>query len=106
MDGFVAMNEASTAYRDAMPALVGEDGIRDFLACTAQGILIIAIPRNQASQLIYAALVALNLLHLQGKQPHQPVAAPSKPAPRELPPPPSLEDRIEIGARERANRFK
>jgi hypothetical protein len=83
---------AGKAYCDAMPMLVGEEGIRDFLACAAHGILIGAIKENKGSQLIYAAQVALSLLNLQCKQPRVPLAPPSRPAPAELPPPPSSEN--------------
>jgi len=83
---------AGKAYCDATPVLVGEEGIRDFLACTAHGVLIDAIPQNKGSQLIYAAQVALSLLNLQNKQPRMPLAPPFRPAPAELPPPPSSEN--------------
>lgn len=98
--------EACTAYCNAMPALVGEEGIRDFLACAAHGVLIGAIPQNKGTQVIYAAQVTLSLLNLQLKQPRTLLAPPSNPAPLELPPPPSPAERIEIEALKRANRFK
>lgn len=105
-EALTAALASNQAYCDAMPLLVGEEGIRDFLACAAHGIVTGAIPAKRGTSLIYAAQVALNLLHLQGKQPHASLAPPSRPAPPQLLPPPSLEDRIEIGAMERASRFK
>jgi len=57
-----ASQEAAEAYRKAMPQLSGHDGIRDFIACTAQGVLIGAIPPQQAGSLLYAAQVALGSL--------------------------------------------
>lgn len=61
-------DEGGTAYCDVMPALAGYDGIRDFLACAAQGILIGAIPPEKGGQLIYAAQVALNIYHSDPRQ--------------------------------------
>ena len=90
--GLDAAGAAGSAYCDAMPMLVGEEGIRNFLACTAHGVLIDAIPQNKGSQLIYAAQAALSLLNHQNKQPRVPLAPPSRPAPAELPPPPSSEN--------------
>lgn len=57
-----AAKPAAIAYRAAMPPLVGHQGIRDFIACAAFGILIEAIPRDRASQLLYAAQVALSVV--------------------------------------------
>ncbi|HUA98459.1 MAG TPA: hypothetical protein VMA34_09050 [Terracidiphilus sp.] len=56
---------AKEAYRKAMPLLAGYEGIRDYIACTAYGILIGAIPPHKCSQLLYAAQVALNALHFK-----------------------------------------
>jgi len=53
---------AALAYRAALPPLVGHQGIRDFVACVAHGILIEAIPAERAGQLLYAAQVALGLI--------------------------------------------
>ncbi len=57
-----AADEAAAAYRGAMPPLVGYEGIRDFIACVAYGILIEAIPSERSGQLLYAAQVALSAL--------------------------------------------
>jgi hypothetical protein len=50
------------AYRDSMPILVGFENIRDFIACTAQGILIGSIDERKSTKLLYAAQVALALI--------------------------------------------
>jgi len=50
---------ANEAFRNAMPVLIGYDNIRDFIACTAHGILIDAINGEQGARLLYAAQVAL-----------------------------------------------
>ncbi len=50
---------AATAFREAMPPLVGHDNIRDFIACVAQGILLGAFDSAQSARLLYAAQVAL-----------------------------------------------
>ena len=65
-DGWEAKNKAihaaGIAYRGAMPPLAGHQGIRDFIACTAYGILMEAIPPDRGGQLLYAAQVALSVL--------------------------------------------
>jgi hypothetical protein len=62
-----AARQAAPAYCNAMPVLEGYDGIRDFIACTAQGVLIGAIPPQRSGQLLYAAQVALSTLQAQPK---------------------------------------
>jgi hypothetical protein len=57
----LAARPAGEAYRNAMPLLAGYEGVRDFIACAAHGILIGAIPKEESGQLLYAAQVALNL---------------------------------------------
>jgi hypothetical protein len=59
IDKIIAAREAAPAFRNAMPRLAGSDGIRDFIACAAHGILIGAIPPEMSGQLLYAAQVAL-----------------------------------------------
>lgn len=49
---------AAESYRKALPPLTGEDGIRDFIACIAQGMLIGAIDDKRGTRLLYAAQVA------------------------------------------------
>ena len=53
---------AQKAFRNAMPALSGQEGIRDFVACAAHGLLINAIDEKRATKLLYAAQVALTTL--------------------------------------------
>lgn len=69
--GFWAKNraagEAKLAYRNAMPLLASYEGIRDFIACTAHGILVEAIPPEQSGHLLYAAQVALATLQREPK---------------------------------------
>jgi hypothetical protein len=62
VDKIYAIKDAARAYCFAMPLLAGPDGIRDFIACTAYGIAIGAIPAERGGQLLYAAQVALNAL--------------------------------------------
>ena len=58
----LAAHYADASYCDAMPALVDHDSIRDFIACTAHGMLIGAIPCENGTQFLYAAKVALTTL--------------------------------------------
>jgi hypothetical protein len=51
-------SECGIAYRHAMPPLTGEENIRDFIACVAQGILVGAIAGPDGARLLYAAQVA------------------------------------------------
>jgi hypothetical protein len=46
------------AYRSAMPPLSGPENIRNFIACTAHGMLIDAIDGPVGARLLYAAQVA------------------------------------------------
>lgn len=62
VDRALAAKEAGKAYSGAMPLLAGPDGIRDFIACAAHGILIGAIPPDRSGQVLYAAQIALSLL--------------------------------------------
>jgi hypothetical protein len=55
-----------------MPMLAGYEGIRDFVACAAHGILIGAIPPERGGQLLYAAQVALNTMHFAHQPPQSP----------------------------------
>ena len=62
-----AARAAGLAYRNAMPLLSSFEGIRDFIACTAHGILVGAIPPEQSGRVLYAAQVALATLHREPK---------------------------------------
>ena len=66
-DKIFAANEADKAYCNAMPLLSGYESIRDFIACTAHGILIGAIPPQKSGHILYAAQVALSTLHYEPK---------------------------------------
>ena len=73
---YCAAEEASEAFRNAMPLLDSYSGVRDFIACAAHGILIGAIPRERGGQLLYAAQVAMAALQ---REPKPPQAAPERP---------------------------
>jgi len=67
-----ATEPAAEAYRNAMPLLAGYEGIRDFVACAAHGILLGTIPKESANQVLYAAQVALATLSHQPRPPKSP----------------------------------
>jgi hypothetical protein len=60
-----------------MPSLSGFDSARDFVACVAHGLLIGAIPDEQATKLLYAAQVALST-HRTASKTHQPKGSPAR----------------------------
>ena len=59
---YAATDYAGRLYRAAMPAPSGRDGIRDFIACVAHGVLIGAISATDSKVLLYAAQVAQSAL--------------------------------------------
>jgi hypothetical protein len=63
---FYISNESGIAYRHAMPPLTGEENIRDFIACVAQGMLIGAISGPDGARLLYAAQVAHTTINKKG----------------------------------------
>jgi len=67
LDKIFAAKDAGEAYCNAMPMLAGQDGVRDFLACVAHGILIGAIPHQKSCHLIAAARVTLAANQLERK---------------------------------------
>jgi len=69
LDEVFAAKDAAVAYCNAMPLLATHEGVRDFVACAAHGILIGAIPPEKSSRLFQAAQVALATLRLQPKSP-------------------------------------
>ena len=71
-DDVFAAHYADDSYRDAMPPLTGYEGICDFIACAAHGMLIGAILSQNGTQLLYAAQVALSTLRYQPHKDHQP----------------------------------
>jgi hypothetical protein len=79
-----AARPAAEAYCNAMPMLSGYEGVRDFIACAAHGILINAIPQDRTSQLLYAAQVALAALRHAPKTASLPVRSKTQPTPLPL----------------------
>ena len=77
LDKIFATKPAAEAYCNAMPMLAGYEGIRDFITCTAHGILIGAIPKDRGGQLLYAAQVALAVVHMERKPPRPVSASPT-----------------------------
>ena len=73
----VAAYYAEAAYREAMPALIDHESIRNFIASATYGMLIDAIQYQHGSQLLYAAQVALSTLRSQ-PQPTRPPGRPKK----------------------------
>jgi hypothetical protein len=59
-------HESGIAYRHAMPPLTGEENIRNFIACVAQGMLIGAIDGPDGARLLYAAQVAHTTFNKNG----------------------------------------
>jgi hypothetical protein len=74
-DEVLAAHHADGAYRDAMPALDGYNGIRDFIVCAAHGMLVGAILCQHGTRFLYAAQVALGALN---RQPAKPPGRPKK----------------------------
>jgi hypothetical protein len=63
---------ADASYRAAMPPLVDYESIRDFIACTAHGMLIETIQHQDGTRLLYAAQVALSTLRRQPRETRRP----------------------------------
>lgn len=61
--------DASIAYCEAMPPLLGKENIRDFIACTAHGMLIGAIDGADGARLLYAAQVANSTIQMSSRTP-------------------------------------
>ncbi len=55
-------------FRLTMPPLVGYRNIRDFIACTAQGVLLGAIDPKDSTKLLYAAQVATATLRTKPRR--------------------------------------
>lgn len=70
-DKYDTRENANEAYRNAMPDLSGYENIRNFIACTAQGMVIGAIDSIEGSKFLYAAQVALGALRHQPKMQKQ-----------------------------------
>ena len=65
LDEAYANHFAKEAYRKAIPLLENYEGIRDYIACAAHGILIGAIPPHKCGHVLYAAQVALSALRYE-----------------------------------------
>ncbi len=68
-----AVEQGANAYRDAMPLLAGYENIRDFIACTAYGILKRIFEFDEGRELLGAAKIAMALLKTQPKSQAPPV---------------------------------
>ncbi len=55
---YTAGQQAHKAFREAMPDLIADSDIRDFIACVSRGILIGAIDAPNAAKLLAAARIA------------------------------------------------
>jgi hypothetical protein len=71
-DDVFAAHHADVSYRDAMPPLVDDESIRDFIVCAAHGMLIGAIEHKNGTQLLYAAQVALTAFRREPPQARSP----------------------------------
>ncbi len=58
---------AQTAYKLYMPAMEDRESIRAYIACVAHGITLGVFAGRDASQMLYAAQVALSLANAQPK---------------------------------------
>ena len=65
INGESACRSAADAYRFVMPPLFGYENIRDFIACTAHGMILGAIEESRGTKLLYAAQVALATIRRQ-----------------------------------------
>jgi hypothetical protein len=74
----ISLHYADQAYCDAMPALVDYESIRDFIACTAYGMLSHIILSQHGTQLLYAAQIALSTFRHR-PQPKDPKPEKQKP---------------------------
>jgi hypothetical protein len=63
-----ALRMACVAYKLAMPKLDTLPAIKACIACIAQGVTLEVFTGRDASQLLYAAQVALTVLHQKGKK--------------------------------------
>jgi hypothetical protein len=61
-------SDAKAAYCNMMPPLSGPRNIRDFIACTAHGMLIGSIDRDDATRLLYAAQVAYGAHNIKSQK--------------------------------------
>jgi hypothetical protein len=64
---YFARKPADRAYRDAMPTLSGRQGICDFIACVAHGMIMGVFDEARGTKLLYAAQVAQSTFKTQPK---------------------------------------
>jgi hypothetical protein len=81
-DDIFAAQDAGNCYCNAMPILSGQDGVRDFIACAAHGILIGAISPERSGQILYAAQVALSIVQSERKSKSTTPETPTPPPPK------------------------
>jgi hypothetical protein len=62
-----AASAGGEAFRNAMPPLSGYENIRDFIACTAYGMMFGAVGSMDGTHFLYAAQVAISALRTQPK---------------------------------------
>jgi hypothetical protein len=63
----LARIEAGTAFREALPPLVGSENIRDFIACVCFGMASGVVMEDTGTNLLFAAKVALNAMSARPK---------------------------------------
>jgi hypothetical protein len=61
------LDDASDAFRAAMPPLTSRDNCRDFVACVAQGMLLGVFSDKNSTKLLYAVQIALSAFGPQEK---------------------------------------
>ena len=66
---------AQIAYKLFMPALEDRESVKAYIACVAHGITLKVFNGRDASQMLYAAQVALSLIRQQPKEPGRPRVA-------------------------------
>jgi hypothetical protein len=64
----LALFDAGVAFREAMPMLVGDENIRDFIACVTYGVENYVLMEDTATRLYYAAQIAYNISASRSKK--------------------------------------
>jgi hypothetical protein len=91
----LASLQASEAFRSAMPLLVGDENIRDFIGCVTFGANSGILQEDTAAKLFYAAQVAFNVGSRRTKNLRNTLKTGTKSSvsshldPKIVPPPPS-----------------
>jgi hypothetical protein len=81
LDSYNTQENASEAYRNAMPDLSGYENIRDFIACITHGMLSNVIDTIEGPKFLYAAQIAVGALRHEPKDQKHPAAPPPTPYP-------------------------